>query len=223
MSGISDIYLKVRFDEVPIREDRYDPLSYVTKVEARIIRMVNEDKHVLVGKIAALLVDAFGAEEARVSLDDVFDCMDQPLRNCYEAIFDPETGNYRRNLSQERDEYFNGANLLLISTVEILPRYRGKGYGRPAIRQLMKLLRGGAAMTALEALPVSYDYPSVPGDSTWQSRMEVDEFEEKTEEGTKKLRRYWEGLGFKHIQGTDVLSFNLAYNLPPLKDLLKGK
>ena len=205
-----------------MRGYREEPEDYVTEVEGRILRITAEEKHFLVGKISAMIVHVAEADDGYVSLAEVFDCVDSTLASAYEAVFIPDTSEYRETLSLEGDGHFNGRDLLLISKVEILPRYRGKGYGRFAVRRMLKTLGSGLAMALLEAHPVRYSQGAAQTDD-WEGRMRVTEFEGKTAEGVKKLRRYWTGLGFTPIEGTDFYFFDLARAVPMPKRMIAAR
>jgi ribosomal protein S18 acetylase RimI-like enzyme len=216
--SVQNFYLKIIYAEKSLKEDRHDPSEYITEVEGRIIRMT-DDRNVIVGRIEAQIVHVDDAKSSGASLHEIFDSFDQTLLDTFEVLFDLETGYMRESLSLGGDGWLNGENLLHISKVEILPRYRGNGLGRIALRRMLKFLGDGLAAVVLEAHPVRYDSAI----TDWTRKMKIENFEGKTDEGIRKLQNYWAKFGFRQIDGGMFYIFDCAQRLPNLKEISASK
>jgi hypothetical protein len=160
----------------------------------------------VVGRIEGSRVHVGLALERGEPLFDVCDAHSQTMMELYEALYNPETGEMREGIAEET----SGTDILFVESIELLPEYRGRTLGLMALRRTLEFLGGGCAVAVVWAYPNRYDEVE---DRDWASRMRPELFGVAGEEAAAKLRAHFERLGFTRIEGTDFLTFDLAYRL----------
>jgi len=113
---------------------------------------------------------------------DAIEQSDNDVQDTYELCkgFDPTC----------LSEYNITANLFLLNTVEITPTFRGKGYGKFAMKEIIKFFQEVVLGTVIIIKP----HPIVRG-NTKQTTTEINL-------GIKKLQSYWKQCGFKRCKNT---------------------
>jgi GNAT superfamily N-acetyltransferase len=170
-----------------------------------------ESADIIVGRIEASRVYVALAVEHDENVADVFDSHSDEMLDFFEALFEADTDDLKEGISEQT----SGPDVLLVESIEILPQYRGKGLGLKALRRTMEFLGGGCAATAIKALPVRY-YASSEDD--WGKRMQPDRFEPDRDQAAAKLRDYWAQLGFGLVEGSNVMTLDMAYEIRALPE-----
>ncbi|UQA60643.1 hypothetical protein [Polyangium aurulentum] len=170
-----------------------------------------ESAEVIVGRVDASRVHMGLVTEHGESVVEVFDAHSDDIVEFCEALFDVDTEELKDDISEQT----SGADLLLIESIEILPQYRGKGLGLKVLRRLMEFLGGGCALAAIKARPVRY---TDPADADWSRRMQPDLLEASPDAVPQRLREYFSRLGFERVGDTDIMAFDLAYEIPALPE-----
>jgi len=168
-----------------------------------------ESADVIVGRVDLSRVHMGLVAEHGESVVEVFDAHSDDIVEFCEALFDVDTEELKDGISEQT----SGSDLLLVESIEILPQYRGKALGLKVLRRLMEFLGGGCAVVAIKARPVRY---TDPADVDWSRRMQPAMLEASPDEAPQRLREYFSRLGFERVEGTDIMAFDLAYEIPAL-------
>lgn len=172
------------------------------------------DDAIEIGRYRAYYVDAEGALNAGVPLHDVLDAMQATCD--YLELYDLETGSFSEAAKKAGDaDWLFEPNLLILDRLEILPRYRGRGYGLQALVGMMHWFQSGAGLVAMKPFPLQSE-ASIrrPGDPP--DPLELDKFPRHHIAARTKLRRYYSQLGFKLVTKTDFMVRRVDRALPKL-------
>jgi hypothetical protein len=165
----------------------------------------------VVARVHALLVRVRVAERSGCSISELFDSVDQDLHGLYDAIYDQKTGEIREDLSDS----VGNRNVLYVDTVKVVSNRRGQGLGLRMVECLRDIFAEGCAVVALKAYPLSLTH-SKNKDKT-DDEVFARPFAAGGEEAKAKLRAYWSRLGFKRVDQTDYMVFDMSDEPPLLK------
>jgi GNAT superfamily N-acetyltransferase len=213
----SDFWMKFEFESL-LQDNTAEPEYFITSIRGKSFRVTEDERYIVTGRVLALWVRIGDALERGCPLESIFDSHDQELANCYAQIFNPETGSLDESLS-EGSFFGNGDDLLLISKVEVLPKYRGKGLGLKIVRKTLQSFGAGKAAAVLTAQPLHQSC----GRPSWAKKMQLEELEQKADDGALKLRKHWSKLGFKQVRDTDFFLLDLACRIPQISSGKKKK
>jgi hypothetical protein len=195
-----------------------EPDRFISEHAGVIRRTRNRDDRAFnVGLVKAYRIHADLAREAGEPLFDVCDCHSQQMHDLYAALYDVETDDLREDIRESLDVF--ASDILVLDYVLLSPRWRGLKLGLMAARKTIDLLGGGCGLAVSWTYPLNPDaaeFAKVP--TGWIPRH-GGEVEEK--EARRKLRRHFQGMGFRRLGRTryDVLS--LARKAPTLEDIVK--
>jgi len=163
----------------------------------------HEGKCGVVGSIRGQRLDWGGCLERKESLFEVCDADSQELCEIQEAIFVPDTYDFKEGLGLD---WFG--DVLAIHEIKIAKQHRGKGLGLLALLQTMITMGSGGSVAVIKPFPLQY-----AGKCNDQNK-------ERVAKAQAKLRQYWQRLGFAPVKGTDFYYFNLAWRMPKPEKLL---
>jgi hypothetical protein len=169
-----------------------EPDDVVLDFSGRLLAHVDEDA-VEAGTVTFSIVRLNLARELGEDLLDVFDAHDQELTDLYGELFDVES----QELRPEVDEQLDGAplgDLLFISTIEVLPEFRGQDAGVRAAAQIIDLFGSDCGLVVLRPYPLQFD-ASRRRNASWAKKMNAGSFVTDQKAATKKLVDYWSQLG----------------------------
>jgi hypothetical protein len=95
------------------------------------------------------------------------------------------------------------ASCLILSRIEILPAYRGLGIGLKAIKDLYNNFIQGCSLFALKCFPPQCDPENGITSNYLRIMMNYGAFESDCDKAIKKLKKYFENLGFESIPGLE--------------------
>lgn len=97
-----------------------------------------------------------------------------------------------------------GNDLLILSRLEILPKFRGLGIGKKAIKDLYNNFSQGCGLFALKCFPLQCGAKDgSKRKDKFRMAMEFEKFESEYEKAFKSLQKYYKSLGFQTISGVD--------------------
>lgn len=193
-----------------------EPSHFLHRHEGHVTLYDGEggDDPIEIGRYRAYYIDAEGALNADVPLHDVLDAMQ--VTYGYLELYDLDTGSFSEAAKKAGDaDWLYEPNLLILDRLEILPRYRGRGYGLQALVGMMHWFQLGAGLVAMKPFPLQSEASNRrPGDPP--DPLELDKFPSHHIAARTKLRRYYGQLGFKLITKTDFMVRRVDRALPKL-------
>jgi hypothetical protein len=175
----------------------------------------------IIGRISARVVQAGRAIDARESLFEVCDCVDQNLHDYASAAYDFDNSCIRESIS----DGCAGTDILIIENVQIVRAHRGRGLGLLAVRRAIDTFGAGCAAVILKPFPLQFSDPSsrpTNKASDWEARMDTGSFESKQSIALTKLRRHWNRLGFQRIGRSDYFALDLQAKQRSLRNIIQN-
>ncbi len=189
-----DVYYTIHSSLESMYESRF-----LQKITGNIVE-VDESGHQIevVGQIIAnkvLLAEARKDEWQGGSIfwaDDTVGEIGSWIFDCEQEIWtSPITDYYHDNLS--------GEAILILSHIEILPGYRGKGIGKLAIKDLYNNFIQGAALFVLKCAPVESEPSAKVNTNKPPAIMKYHGREQGYSKSFIKLHAYFKSIGFETI------------------------
>lgn len=116
-----------------------------------------------------------------------------------EAIFDFASSDWHPELTKHYANDIEGQNILILSRIEIIPKYRGKGFAPFIIKDLYNNFIDGMAFFVLKAFPIQFEASILGSKSENSKAMEYDKMEKNIKQATRKLISFYTKLGFEII------------------------
>lgn len=171
-------------------------------------KVYQSDPHKPVGRARAFVVAVERARERGYAAQDLLDADSSVWP--YHVLFSRREAGFftdavNRALGIANDQVFN-QDLLIIDRIEILPSYRGRGYGLQAMHLLMTHLSLGCRLAAIKPFPLQFEADRPLGeDPKWHGRLQLERFSLSKPKATRRLRDHYAKLGFVAVQGTDLM------------------
>jgi GNAT superfamily N-acetyltransferase len=183
-----------------------EPDQFLIRRDGEILVRTDDDqKEVTIGTFSLMIADIEGAVEANVSAYDVFDTESASFRH-YEALYDGYDFKERVVKVAVGDDYVFRPNLLMLERLTIYPEYRGQGLGLTVLRMLIERYRIGMGLVSLKPFPLQFEVnPMSETNDIPRERLELDNFKGTSVAATRKLKRYYEKLGFKSVSRTEYM------------------
>jgi hypothetical protein len=106
------------------------------------------------GYIRASLVQFGEAMDHGISTERLGDGVEGSIAECWELLFDLETGYWREEIQDEYEA--SGCDLLIIDCMEIRPRWRGLGVGPAAVDRTIDIFGPGCGLVACKPWPLQF-------------------------------------------------------------------
>jgi len=185
---------------VTFQEPSVDPSAMLVEYNGDIYALGEEEDERLVGRARVFLARLEACEDHGFSM---LDCLDsQQATEPYIALVHSEyAGSFApavQKILEEPDTYC--MDTLIIDRIEVLPAFRGRGYGLDAMKIIMAQLGGGCRIAAIKPYPLQFEPKE-----TWQEALELHHFTSKKSEATKRLRDLYAGIGFKSVGRTGLM------------------
>jgi hypothetical protein len=162
----------------------------------------------VIAHVHALRVQVELGEASGLSVFELFDSVDQDLHELYGAIYDQDSDEPREDLVDPTGL----RDVLYIDALKIVSNERGKRLGLRIVERIRNMSGGGCAAIALNARPLSVD------DEKWPDKVDYEVFDRSFltsgAEAAERLRAYWGQLGFKRVNNTNFMVFDLS-EVPP--------
>lgn len=163
---------------------------------------IDKEKEVTIGRIKAykILVDI--AIENHENLMYVFDSYQETME-IGEEIYDFNHADFSEKVNKHYNYDLQGSNVLILSSIEILPEHRGKNVGRKAIKDLYNNFMSGCGLFASSCFPLQCSAGILDKDDPFTLAMQYDKMEQARAKAFKKLSDYFRSIGFETIPGVD--------------------
>lgn len=198
--------------ETPFDGDDID--AYFTRIKGELFCHAsgNDETTVHAGFLELYIIDISGAQGRDHDLFDLFD-QTQEAFECYELLFDPETGELSEPFLDQFGEA-SGVNILLLHRLEILPAFRSHRLGLRAINRALALFGHGCGYAVLKAMPLQFEAHDAAERAQWYAEMQLAGFASDEAASRSRLQAHYALLGFRPIAGTPWMALNLDYERP---------
>lgn len=194
-------YVGLKTDAQELMATNEEPDHFARCHEGQVL-LFNDDDVFEIGRYRAFYIDAEGALCAGMPLFDVFDSRQETCD--YMELYDGDSGELSDAVRKAADaNWLYEPNLLILDRLEILPRYRGRGYGLEALIGMMHWFQAGAGIVAMKPFPLQSEASSRGKGEP--DPMELDKFPSHHVIARTKLRRYYARLGFKLVPKTQFM------------------
>jgi GNAT superfamily N-acetyltransferase len=157
------------------------------------------------GYIRASLVQFGEAMDHGISTERLGDGVEGSIAECWELLFDLETGYWREEIQDEYEA--SGCDLLIIDCMEIRPRWRGLGVGPAAVDRTIDIFGPGCGLVACKPWPLQFT-PAFARDPKALKRLKAPAV--GRDEAVRKLRAYWSRIGFWPLGETGIHLLGMA-------------
>lgn len=195
------VYVGLKTDPEELLAIDREPTHFVRQHDGAVV-LFDDDESVEIGRYKAFYIDVEGAMCAEESLFDIFDSRHQTLG--YLELYNPGFGEFTEAaMKAAKADWLYEPNLLILDRLEILPRYRGHGYGLEALIGMMHWFQAGAGLVAMKPYPLQFEGGGpTPGEP---DPMELAKLPIKEIAARTKLRRYYAQLGFRLVPKTPFM------------------
>jgi GNAT superfamily N-acetyltransferase len=161
-------------------------------------------QEIKIGRIDCHLVLRGRAMDEDVDLFVAMDSISSSTLECFEALFDPESHEWKESVASLYKYDVPGHDVLLIEAVELDPAYRGKSIGAQVVRETIATLGSSCGLVTCKPFALQYEgWTDEPNDS----RQQLPGFEAKRLADFGKVEQFWTGLGFRNLPDSDFYVF----------------
>jgi hypothetical protein len=195
--------------EFEVKCDYSEPNRYVHIYQGQIFgkddsdtdHESNSESDVRLGEVEVYLVTYGRIINERSSLFEAMDAASSETMECYEAIIDQETNNWKEEVqSLIGEDGLVMYDILLINRLELNERYRGKGIGAQVALEVIKALGSNCAVIACKPFPLQYRGSGEPEHAKDRA---VPGYEQKRRVAFRKVSAFWKKVGFKKLPSSD--------------------
>lgn len=191
---------EIRFS-IQVDTEDLEPSRVIRTIDGTVFECVGEsDKEVRIGDLECFLVQPGLALEKGVSLFDAMDSITSETMECYEAIFDPDTDDWKDSIQEMYSGDLTGVDLLFISRVELGERYRGKGIGRSVVTEIIETFGLNCGLIVGKPFPLQY--------TGWLEKYSAaeraePEFEKARSNAFSRVTKFWVDYGFVRLPDSE--------------------
>lgn len=193
--------------EVDAGEHDLGPHRYISKYHAWICDYEEDEEgeecesEFAVGQMTFTLVDVDSALLDQQPIYDIFDT-DGELMDYYFALYRQLDGITTFKRRVERFIRWS-RNLLILNTLEIQPKFRGRNYGLLATLEIVQHFRSSVGLIAMTPAPLQI-VESVPRKGSQVEGSSKEELRLRNR-AIAKLKKYYAGGGFHSLSGTALM------------------
>ena len=151
-----------------------------------------------------------GAREILDTYQHTFDYAD--------AVLDSNETPFSRRIHSLLSNEIGNLNFLILDRVELLPKYRGKGVGLLVLHSLIERFGAGAGVVGMKPFPLQLEREDATN-SRWRRRLRFEQFPSDSEISIRKLRNYYQRLGFVRMRSTPFVFRSQSWALPTIEQL----
>lgn len=181
------------------------PTAYIRPIQGAIERLHFRE---VIGRFHLSYADVGLAMKEGKSFGCVMDTASLEMRDIYNALYDPDTGNLREHAACiiGRGSLHN---LLVINRIELLPLHRGMGLGLAFLWHLIRRHSAGCGIVAVIASPPQFraKFRSRERDD-YEIRMDYESFGGAIDGPRTTLVSLYEKLGFREMGADDVMAMS---------------
>jgi hypothetical protein len=182
--------------------DSDEPDRFLLVYDGEILELEEDsDVDVRIGEVTVYLLQRERLLNEGESEFEAMDSLASSTREAYDALLDPETGDWKEEVTDLYEpNFFTELNLLVIESLKLEPQFRRKGIGAQVVHEIIATLGSSCGIVACKPFPLQY--------SGWADKDKAelrDEpgFEKKRLSAFKKIAQYWSGLGFQKLPNSD--------------------
>jgi hypothetical protein len=200
--------IRVRF-QLEVSSDDTDPTSFVSFYKGEVFGEDDSDddlddefcgNEVKVGEIDLYLVNRGRIIDEGASLFEAMDATSSETMECYEALIDQETEDWKQEVQELISEDGLVLNdILLIRRLELVENLRGRGIGATVAAAAIRVLGSNCAVITCKPFPLQYEGW---GDPSKAAERVAEGFERKRDEAFRKVSEFWVEAGFKPLPGS---------------------
>jgi hypothetical protein len=187
--------------------DSEEPSRLVLAVHGEILEFQDDTPlKSKIGEIFALLVQRGRAMDENKSLYEAMDSIDAELFECYEALFEGPTDEWSERVEQAYGNGLPGLDVLFIEGIELDAAHRGKGIAAQVVRETISTFGSSCGIVACRPGNLEYEDEDPERGQAAHGR-ECLAFEADRPVGVVRFAKFWEGLGFRKLPGSDFYTF----------------
>lgn len=139
-----------------------------------------------------------------------------------ESIYDFSENDWQESINEYYHYDIHGLDVLILSRIEILPKYRSNSIAKYAIKDLYNNFSSNAGLFVLKCFPIQFEAGILEKRNEWQMAMDYDKMEKDIEKATYKLLAFYKQLGFELIPavGDELMFINTAVKNKKFDEIL---
>jgi GNAT superfamily N-acetyltransferase len=215
LAGITiNLGLRLKFERHPMPHIRFtmqvvceneEPSRVIPAFHGEVFEYrEEEDEEVEVGRIDGYLVMRGRALNEGENLFDAMDSISSSTLECCEALFDHESGGWKKSVEDMYENDIPGLDVIFIDTIELEPVSRGKGIGAQVVRETIATLGSSCGLVACK--PFALQYVNWMDEKNKAVR-EQPGFETRRLADFRKVDQFWTDLGFRKLPDSDFYTF----------------
>jgi GNAT superfamily N-acetyltransferase len=195
-----------------------EPDDFIHEICGKILRSENNsDRDQVVGRFRIYYADFGVGQNHNVTAREILDTYQQTF-DYADVVLDSDETPFSRRLHNLLGNEIENFNFLILDRVELLPKYRGDGVGLLVLRSLIERFGAGAGVVGMKPFPLQLEHNEAT-ESRWRRRLRLEQFPSDSKISTRKLRDYYQSLGFVPLRSTPFMFRNLSWALPTLEQL----
>ena len=202
----------------PTWTDYAEPDAYITNLEADIM-VANEDfsHKKKVGTVSALSARLEKAAEDGVDCVEVLDARSADTA-LYLDLFDVRQSRYSGWVDRTLQPF--GRDLLILDRIQVLPEFRGNGYGLYAAYAMISNFAPSDGLVA--CIPAPFELLQKHRASGNPALVRGNEDIPGWNAALAKLRRHWGLLGFRRVPRSDVFALSLTLKQRSIRTVMQA-
>lgn len=156
------------------------------------------------GEIDFKIINISQAEAEGFDIYELFDTYEYTFRHG-QNFYDFSKGTFKKPILNEFPDLEFGCNkLCIIETIGVIPKFRRKGIGAKAFKDLIWRF-DYCELFMLQPYPLQFELPD--NNRALSGKLVLDKFEKNEKKATALLSNYYQSWGFKKIKGIKDLLF----------------
>jgi GNAT superfamily N-acetyltransferase len=186
-----------------------DPSGYVYQYRGEILDYEDEaeddevgsgEPNVKVGKIEAFYIDRVRIIDKGHSFYVAMDDISSDTRECYEALIDQESGDWKEEVAALIGENaLIRDNILLINRLEIEERFRGRGIGAKVAHEVIGTFGSQCAVIVCKPFPLQY--------KGYLEKKRTLAEDKQRRSAFRKVAAFWKSVGFHKLPSSEHFVF----------------
>lgn len=157
------------------------------------------------GEVDFKLIYLDVAQQEGFDIEELFDTYEYTYRHG-QSFYDFNKGTFKKPLLKTfPDLEFSSENICIIETIGVIPKFRGKGLGAKAFKDIIWNFSRGCDLFIIQPFPLQFEHPE--NGSQLFPRLALDDLAKDERKATLSLSEYYQSWGFQKITGIKDLLF----------------
>lgn len=210
--------VSIRFSLSSVLDD--DIENYSTLIKGEMFNLDDYgDVNNQIGSIQGYYVDFENSWADGYEPFDILD-LDGSTAAYYDVLFDFDTKKFKEDIGSD----IIYSNLLIVDRLEIKPAYRNQKIGLYSMFRMIQQFSHGCGLVAIKVFPLQFEAKRDDEKrKKWFADMELGSFEQEETPAFKKLKMYYQQLGFVEVGNSNFMILNTSYKQPSLNDIETGR